>query len=65
MNIGGAVYFPSQQVQFSGNNATGASRCTIIVARLVAFTGNSALNDSGCLAAGVKPVQVSGVQFSD
>jgi hypothetical protein len=65
MNIGGAIYFPAQELQFSGNNSTGGPRCTILVARLVKFSGNASLVDNGCVEAGVKPVQVVGVQFAD
>ena len=64
MNLGGAIYFPAQQVQFSGNDAAGGAKCTVIVARLVTFTGNSSIVDSNCPAAGVTPIQVTGIQFS-
>jgi Putative Flp pilus-assembly TadE/G-like len=65
MNIGGAIYFPAQTVQFNGNDATAGPRCTIIVARLITFTGNSSIVDTGCQQAGVTPVQVTGVKFSE
>jgi Flp pilus assembly protein TadG len=56
MNLGGAIYFPSQEVQWSGNDTTSGPSCTQIVARLVTFIGNSTLNNSGCGAAGVSRV---------
>lgn len=55
--LNGALYFPSTQLNWNGNNATaGASTCMEIVARTVNFSGNSALENSGCSALGVKPV---------
>jgi hypothetical protein len=63
MNIAGGIYFPAQSVQFSGNDGTNGPRCTIIVARLVTFTGNSSIVDNNCAAAGVPPIQVAGVKF--
>lgn len=55
--MNGAFYFPSTPLSWNGNNATsGASTCVEIVARTVSFSGNSALDNSGCAALGVKPV---------
>ncbi|WP_448187481.1 pilus assembly protein TadG-related protein [Azospirillum sp. sgz301742] len=55
--MNGAFYFPSQQVKWNGNNTTsGSSTCIEIVAKTVDFSGNSALDNSGCSALGVKPV---------
>ena len=55
--MNGAFYFPSTELSWYGNNATsGASTCIEIVARTVNFSGNSALDNSGCAALGVKPV---------
>lgn len=37
----GAIYFPNQEVQFSGNNSAGGGSCTKIVADTITFIGNS------------------------
>jgi hypothetical protein len=50
-NFDGAFYFPNGQVSFTGN--TGAStKCAMVVARQVVFSGNANLqNDTtGCTA---------------
>ncbi len=44
-NYTGAIYFPSQEVQFSGNNNSGGGKCTKIIADTVTFTGNSYLSN--------------------
>jgi Flp pilus assembly protein TadG len=59
MNLGGAIYFPQQEVQWSGNDTTNGPSCTQVVARLVTFIGNSTMNNTGCGAAGVTPVVAS------
>jgi hypothetical protein len=51
MNLTGALYFPSQSVDFNGNAASGAASCTQIIARMVSFSGTSNIggdcDDSG------------------
>ncbi|PWC52787.1 pilus assembly protein TadG-related protein [Azospirillum sp. TSO22-1] len=55
--MNGAFYFPSAPVKWTGNNtSSGANTCVEIIARTVDFTGNSALDNSGCAALGVKPL---------
>jgi hypothetical protein len=53
----GAIYFPKGDVQFTGSSA-GATRCAMVVALTVEFTGNTNLQNTttGCTAA----TQVSG-----
>jgi len=53
----GAIYFPKGDVQFTGSSA-GATRCAMVVAFTVEFTGNTNLQNTtaGCTAA----TQVSG-----
>ena len=47
MNISGVIYFPNQQVVYTGNSNTGASgNCNPIVAFQVEFKGTSAFADS-------------------
>lgn len=46
MSLVGAVYFPSQGVQFSGNSSNNSGSCTKIVADTVTFIGNSYLNNN-------------------
>ena len=45
-NYTGAIYFPKQEVQFSGNNSSGGGKCTKIIADTITFTGNSYLSNS-------------------
>jgi hypothetical protein len=52
MNITGAIYLPSQTVDFNGGNTTGGSACTQIVASIIIFTGNSVFNNN-CSGTGV------------
>ncbi|MBI3706725.1 MAG: hypothetical protein HY246_03440 [Proteobacteria bacterium] len=61
MNLAGDIYFPSQPVQFSGDNKTSLHHCTQIIARTVTFIGNSTIDNSGCKDAGIEPVHVTGV----
>lgn len=37
----GALYFPRQELQFTGNNSLGGGSCTKIIARTITFTGSS------------------------
>ncbi len=48
MNLTGAMYFPRQEIEFSGNNTVNMPECTRIVGRLVTFTGTSGIQDTGC-----------------
>jgi hypothetical protein len=61
MNLIGAVYFPSQTVQWSGNSTT--SNCVEIVARRIEFTGNTRIEGSGCPAAGVRQAALTAPQI--
>ncbi len=45
-NFTGAVYFPKQELEFSGNTSSGGGGCTKIVALYITFTGNSNLTSS-------------------
>lgn len=47
----GAIYFPSQQVTFSGNTAA-MTKCAMVVARRVEFAGNANMQNDivGCTA---------------
>lgn len=51
-NITGAVYMPSQELDFSGGNGTASSGCTRLIAKTVKFIGNSSLGNS-CTGTGV------------
>ena len=56
----GALYFPSQEVQFTGNNDNGdGGACTKIVAKIITFTGNSDMSNN--CPASVKDIFVPGV----
>ncbi len=43
MNFGGALYFPNQEIVYSGG-ASEVDGCVQIVARKISFSGNSAIN---------------------
>jgi len=62
LNLTGALYFPSQNADWEGNNTSHASSCTQIVARTVTFTGNTVIRDAGCLAYGVVPIAISDIR---
>ena len=57
MILQGAIYFPAQEVQWSGNNST--TNCIEVVARTVTFTGNSHLDVTGCPTLGAAAIQIS------
>lgn len=46
MSLVGAIYFPKQGVQFSGNSSNNSGSCTKIVADTVTFIGDSYLNNN-------------------
>ncbi len=60
----GAMYFPSQELKYSGGSSTGGA-CLQIIANKVTFTGTSYLTAdlSTCEAAGVTMVQQSWVRL--
>lgn len=54
----GVVYFPNQELSFSGGNSA-AYTCLQLVAASIEFTGNTdVLADNDCVAAGVDPITV-------
>jgi Flp pilus assembly protein TadG len=59
--LGGAVYFPTGDVQFSGGAGTNTN-CTQLIGDTITFTGNSGLAIN-CAGYGVKPIGVSGVRL--
>ena len=50
--LNGAIYFPNNEVQWSGNN-TLAAACTVIVGDTVTITGNSGLSVADCASQGI------------
>ena len=46
-SIEGLMYFPTQELEFSGNT-TGSNACTVVVASTIKLTGDSELTTSGC-----------------
>lgn len=56
-SLNGAVYFPSSDLDYSGN-FSGSNGCTQLVTRRVTFTGNSSLNVD-CSAAGTRRIPVA------
>jgi len=59
INITGAIYFPNQLVDYSGGTTQGSAQCTQLVAYAINFSGNAALNYSGCDSAGVGKIGVT------
>ena len=57
-NITGAIYFPSQEVDFLGN-FSGAGGCTQVVADTIYYTG-SATFSTNCANKGIKTIPVPG-----
>ena len=55
MNIQGAVYFPSQTLEFDNNGATTAQGCTHVIGRMVRMMNNVELKND-CEATGVRPI---------
>jgi len=46
MDIQGAIYFPNQDLEFTGGNALGGNGCTRIVSNTVTFTGNAEMGNN-------------------
>lgn len=63
MRLTGSVYMPKSTVQWSGDNSTTAPTCTQIIGNTVVFIGNSTINNTGCQAAGVQPLTITGVKI--
>jgi len=63
MRLTGAIYFPAEALEWSGNDGTSAPNCTEIVADSVSFAGAARLENSACPAMGLKPLTVSGVRI--
>lgn len=59
MELQGAIYFPSQEVQWNGNNATGSADCIQVVARTVSFLGTSKLGVDHCGDRGERRIVVA------
>lgn len=59
MRLEGALYFPSQNLAFRGNNGLSGAGCTQLVARQVSITGDSVVG-SDCDGLGVEDIDVGG-----
>ena len=57
-NMTGAIYFPSQEVDFQGN-FSGNGGCTQVVADTIYYTG-SATFSTNCAGKGIKTIPVPG-----
>lgn len=57
-SLTGALYFPSQDVEFLGN-FSGSNGCLRVVSRTMKFTGSTTMN-SDCTAAGLDPITLPG-----
>jgi hypothetical protein len=54
-NITGAIYFPTNAIEYSGGASTGGPVCTQLIAYTITFKGNSTFNSS-CNSAGTKQI---------
>jgi Flp pilus assembly protein TadG len=54
-NITGAIYFPTNAVEYAGGASTGGAVCTQLIAYTITFKGNSTFN-SNCNSAGTKTI---------
>jgi hypothetical protein len=54
LSLSGALYFPNQEVQWSGNSSS--TDCTLIVADTVTLIGNTRMTSSGCASMGLTPI---------
>jgi Flp pilus assembly protein TadG len=60
--LGGAIYFPTGDVNFAGGAGTNTN-CTQLIGNTITFTGNSGLAIN-CSGYGVKPIGPSGVRLT-
>jgi Flp pilus assembly protein TadG len=58
MTVTGAIYTPSQTVNYSGGNASGGTGCTQLIAKIIVFSGNSEL-DNNCAGVGTLDIKAS------
>lgn len=65
LNLQGAIYFPVQDVEWSGNNASGTAACIQVVARMVTFTGTSALSADHCGERGERQIRMGMTRLSE
>ena len=64
MVLAGALYFPSTELDYSGNNGSSSgSRCVDVIARLITFTGTSTVDASHCSDYGAQTVSVTSVRL--
>ena len=52
MILNGAIYFPNNEIQWSGND-TIAATCTLLIGDTVEFSGNSGLSIADCASQGI------------
>lgn len=65
LDIAGAMYFPSQELEWTGNNSVADAGCVQLVALAVTFTGNAALSNKTCAAAGSAAIATSQARLSE
>jgi hypothetical protein len=57
-NITGAIYFPTNAVEYTGGSSAGGAVCTQLIAYTITFKGNSTFN-SNCGSAGTKTINTT------
>jgi hypothetical protein len=57
-NITGAIYFPTNAIEYTGGSSTGGAVCTQLIAYTITFKGNSSFN-SNCGSAGTKTIDMT------
>lgn len=60
MTVQGAIYFPKQKLEWTGNNGSSAATCTQIIGGVVYFLGDAKATLSECGEAGIRDIQIPG-----
>lgn len=58
-NIAGAIYFPSEPINYSGGSPTGGAVCTQLIAWTISFSGGSTFNNN-CTGTGTRSTSLTG-----
>jgi hypothetical protein len=53
MSLSGALYFPTQEVYYAGNNVANPTTWTALIASQVHFVGSSYMSSGNFAAAGI------------
>jgi hypothetical protein len=65
LNVTGAMYFPSEYVEYSNGGAITTSGCTQLIAATIVFFGGATFNNTSCASAGVSTIGASPSQLTE